>query len=279
MLFRSLLFRAGSFERMAVPLSLVARLEEFPASRIERAGGKLVVQYRERILQLTPLASALGEGHGSSDQLADPAQVIVFGEGDRMAGLIVDQILDIHDETIRVGTRSTQSRLSGSAVLGGKVTDFVDLPAVLRSTDEAWASGATQKHHTPAAVLVADASPFSRGQIRNYLELSGYRVVEASGAGEAIAKLDRHPVNAVVVSLPANGANQLLQEMRRMPSLKSIPVITVGDSGDAANFDACIGRFDRDGLLHSLEQLAAALEGDGASEREPVMAGGRKQSR
>jgi two-component system, chemotaxis family, sensor kinase CheA len=36
---RLLLFRAGSFERLAVPLSLVARLEEFALSSIEHAGG------------------------------------------------------------------------------------------------------------------------------------------------------------------------------------------------------------------------------------------------
>ena len=35
---RLLLFRAGSFERLAVPLSLVARLEEFPQSSIEHRG-------------------------------------------------------------------------------------------------------------------------------------------------------------------------------------------------------------------------------------------------
>jgi len=35
-----LLFRSGNFTRLAVPLSLVARLEEFPQSRIERAGGQ-----------------------------------------------------------------------------------------------------------------------------------------------------------------------------------------------------------------------------------------------
>jgi two-component system chemotaxis sensor kinase CheA len=36
---RLLLFQAGSFDRLAVPLSLVARLEEFPRSSIEHAGG------------------------------------------------------------------------------------------------------------------------------------------------------------------------------------------------------------------------------------------------
>ena len=54
-----LLFRTGSFGRLAVPLSLVARLEEFPQSSIEHAGGGQVVQYRERILPLVSLRTVL----------------------------------------------------------------------------------------------------------------------------------------------------------------------------------------------------------------------------
>ncbi len=56
---RLLLFRAGSFERLAVPLSLVARLEEFPRSSIEFAGGCQVVQYRNRILPLVRIREVL----------------------------------------------------------------------------------------------------------------------------------------------------------------------------------------------------------------------------
>ena len=59
---RLLLFKAGSFERLAVPLSLVARLEEIPRSTIEHAGGGLVVQYRDRILSLVSLQGVLEPG-------------------------------------------------------------------------------------------------------------------------------------------------------------------------------------------------------------------------
>jgi len=59
---RLLLFRAGSFERLAVPLTLVARLEEFPKSSIERAGGREVVQYRDHILPLVNLQAVLESG-------------------------------------------------------------------------------------------------------------------------------------------------------------------------------------------------------------------------
>src|SRR5262249_33738894 len=69
---RLLLFRAGSFERLAVPLSLVARLEEFPQSAIEHAGGGQVVQYRNRILPLVSLRTILDCGPGSDERLGDP---------------------------------------------------------------------------------------------------------------------------------------------------------------------------------------------------------------
>ncbi len=57
---RLLLFKAGSFDRLAVPLSLVSRLEEFPTDVLEWADGRRVVQYRERILPLVSLAGDSG---------------------------------------------------------------------------------------------------------------------------------------------------------------------------------------------------------------------------
>ena len=267
-----LLFRAGKFERMAVPLSLVARLEEFPASRVERAGGKLVVQYRERILPLTSLAAVLG---GEQDAtIHDPAQVIVFAEGDQMAGLVVDQILDIHEESIRVGTHSNQPRLSGSAVLGGKVTDFLDLPAVLRAAGEDWSAEGSSQRKPSMPVLVADASSFSRGLVRNYLELAGYPVIEAVDAADALAKLDRHQVGAAVISLASSGSKRLLEEMQSRPALSAIPVITLGDRrAQDAQDGAAVDRFDRDGLLESLRRLASAIRTDGTTEAQRELAG------
>jgi len=276
-----LLFRAGKFERLAVPLSLVARLEEFPGSRIERAGSKLVVQYREQILQLTHLSSVLENG-AASENLSDPAQVIVFAEGERMMGLMVDQILDIHDESIRIGKKSDQPGLSGSAVIGGKVTDFLDLPAVLRATDESWSSGTSAKPRTRIPVLVADFSAFSRGLVRNYLELAGYPVLEAVDQSDALQKLDRHEISAVVTSrhLQSVGGQQLIDQIRKRPGLAHIPVVALCNSAeevraeDNHHFNASVERFDRSGLLHSLTQLLAAL----SEENMLVAAGDREKA-
>ncbi len=78
-----LLFRAGRFERLAVPLALVARLEEFSEAKLEWAGGRRVVQYRDQILPLVPLARVLDPGSEETASDRDPAQVIVFSDRER----------------------------------------------------------------------------------------------------------------------------------------------------------------------------------------------------
>lgn len=262
-----LLFRAGKLERLAVPLSLVARLEEFPRSRIERAAGTTVVQYRDEILPLLPLSSVLDEaGHADTESI-DPVQVIVFSDGNHMAGLMVDQIIDIHEESIRVRRRSDRPGLSGSAVVAGKVTDFVDLPAVFRATNDNWLSDRGQgAAASRGRVLVADGNPFTRGLIRNYLELAGYTILEAADEAGAIAKLEQNPVAAIVSAqqLPSSSARQLLEKIRSRPALQKIPLIALHDPGTNVEDDGLsitsVERFDRAGLIESLSRLANVLD-------------------
>jgi two-component system, chemotaxis family, sensor kinase CheA len=260
-----LLFRAGKYERLAVPLSLVARLEEFSHKQIEHGGGKMVVQYRDQILHLISLSSVLQNQKSSIEDFSDPAQVIVFAEEDHMVGLIVDQIVDIHNESIRITKKGGQSGLSGSAVIGGKVTDFLDLPAVLSAADESW-SGESLKSAAP--VLVVDSRGFSRGLVRNYLELAGHSVIEAVDQQDAIDKLNQNRVAAAVISnsLPSKDTKTLAGRMRDYPNLAQIPVVVLCDSrqelaeAPAGASDARVERFDRKGLIASLEQLSAVRE-------------------
>src|SRR5260370_9897328 len=54
-----LLFTAGGDSPMAIPLSLVTRLEEFPRSSVERTGTDEVVQYRGEILPIIDMCILL----------------------------------------------------------------------------------------------------------------------------------------------------------------------------------------------------------------------------
>ena len=276
---RLLLFRAGSYQRLAVPLSLVARLEEFSQSAIERAGGGQVVQYRNRILPLISLRAVLEPGAPDYDQATDTVQVIVFNDGERSLGVVVDQILDVAEDAVTVRQKTKRKGLLGSAVVGKVVADFLDLNEVIRASAEDWFDGAGGSTNGKR-ILLAEASAFSRGLIRSGLDMSGYRVLEAANLDEAIRGLEQQSVDVVVAALdlPPKGSSELLAAMRRRPDWEGIPVLALADSAEqvkaqthcAAGFQDCQAKFDREAMLESVARLASALA---AAEPAPVCAG------
>jgi len=124
-----LLFRGGGADRLAIPLKLVARLEEFATADIERSGGHEVVQYRGEIMPLINLGRFLG---GADVAPADPRQVIVFSDKGHSAGLVVEQILDIVSQSISVTRSHARAGVLGSAVIQQRVTDLLDVSAIVR---------------------------------------------------------------------------------------------------------------------------------------------------
>ena len=125
-----LLFRVGSSARMAIPLSMVARLEEIDRSSVEQAAGQDVVQYRGGILPLVDLGAALGVGAAFGRGETEPLQVIVYASEGKSVGFVVDQIVDVVEETIAVRSRVSRHGVLGSVVVQGKVTDLLDVAAV-----------------------------------------------------------------------------------------------------------------------------------------------------
>ncbi len=129
-----LLVQCGDQGRMAIPLSLVARLEEFPIASIELAGAQEVMQYRGQIMPLIRLSRIVaGAGKDAAAASADARmQVVVYSEAGRSVGLIVDRIVDIVDEKLVVQSPARRRGVLGSSVIQKRVTDLLDVPSVVR---------------------------------------------------------------------------------------------------------------------------------------------------
>jgi len=264
---RLLLFRAGSFERLAVPLSLVSRLEEFPCEVLEWADGRRVVQYRGKILPLVPLQQILEPEIGLSIEEADPLQVVVFGTDERCVGIIVDQILDIVEESIGMRRRSRPRRgLLGSGVVGKRVADFLDLQAILRAAEEECLDASPA---TPATLLLADSSAFNRGLLRNQLEMAGYRVIEAATSAEMVQQIEGEPVKVLVAGFDFLSADPpAIERIRRSPGAVGLRVIGLANSAGEIDesralypeFDDYQVRFESEAMLRSVERLAQSLD-------------------
>jgi len=123
--------------RMAIPLSRVARLEEFPIGIVEQVGREKLVQYRGEIMPVVELSSLLIERRVAprvNTMSADRGiiQVVVFAHNGGHVGLIVDQILDIVDDTLANPRPPGRPSVLGTVVIGGRVTELLDVEAVLR---------------------------------------------------------------------------------------------------------------------------------------------------
>ncbi|HWY21645.1 MAG TPA: chemotaxis protein CheA [Candidatus Acidoferrum sp.] len=137
-----LLFAGPDDSRMAIPLSNLARLEEFPMARVEMSGSHWVTQYRGQILPLIRLNVALKERSHRLRALqapptldSGPIQVLVLNHEGRSFGLVVERILDIVEDRADVRSAANRAAVLYSVVIGNRVTELLDIPAILQSAD------------------------------------------------------------------------------------------------------------------------------------------------
>lgn len=130
-----LVFSGGGDSRMAIPLSEVARLEEFSPDIVERTGHHEVVQYRGSIMPLLRLARVLDLPEA---ELAPEAllQVIVIQHEAQHVAVVVERIIDVLDTAIAVQQRRRPGVVLGSAVIQGRVTDLLDVRQLVKTVDE-----------------------------------------------------------------------------------------------------------------------------------------------
>jgi len=132
---RLLLFEVGDRGRMAIPLSLVARLEQLPLSMVERSSNRSVVQYRGQIMPLIQVADYLDCGKDPEAASEDPMHVVVYSENGRSVGLVVGRITDVVDECLTIRNDNCPEGILGSAVIQQRVTDLPDLHHIIQAAE------------------------------------------------------------------------------------------------------------------------------------------------
>ena len=154
-----LLFAGPGDSRMAIPLSTLARLEEFPVAQVEMSGSQWVTQYRGKIMPLVRLSVVLEERRNRLRALhvpptvdSPPLQVLVLNHEGRSFGLVVEQILDIIEDRADVRSPATRPLVLYTVVIGERVTELLDIPAILRTAES------SLSRHEAAKTLAASAA-------------------------------------------------------------------------------------------------------------------------
>ena len=269
-----LLFRAGDAAPKAVPLGLVARLEEIATDKIERSGGRPVVQYRGKLMPIVPIADPTGDGRFvASGRSSHP--VLVFTEQGRSLGLLADEIVDVVSDRLRIELGSGSPGVLGTAVIAGQATDVIDTAWWLAQAGEDW-FGRTARPVQRPRVLVVEDSDFFRQMLIPTLSAAGFDVTACDSGEQALAVLGAGRSFEAVVSdieMPGIDGLALVRRIRAEPAWASLPVIALSGrtspadliASRTAGFTDHIPKFDRDLLLASLKRalsgttLAAAL--------------------
>ncbi|HVM81953.1 MAG TPA: chemotaxis protein CheW [Stellaceae bacterium] len=265
-----LLFRAGAGAQKAVPLALIARLEEIEAKQIEQSNGKPVVQYRGRLMPLVsvdPAYAVRSEGR---------QPILVFADHERSMGLVVDEIVDIIEEHLAVELVADRPGLIGSAIVAGKATELIDAGHYLTRAYHDWFRAASEIDYTgkqkPKRVLLVDDSPFFRNLLTPLLSVAGYEVTTVDSGDRALGLCEAGEDFDVIISdieMPGMNGFEFASAVRNAGRWQKTPLVALSshrsprdlDRGRAAGFDDYVAKFDRDALLSTLSETLSQERG------------------
>jgi two-component system chemotaxis sensor kinase CheA len=252
-----LLFRAGDGAPKAVPLAVVARLEDLPVERIEHAGDGLVTQYRGRLMPLVALPAATPAPPGARQPL------LVFGDDERAMGLMVDEILDVMEERLVMDHAGERPGYLGSCVLNGKVTEILDTAYWLRQGRTDWFGAGDPSVTAGTRLLLVEDSAFFKNLAVPALTSAGFEVVTVSNGKDALRLREvgeRFDVIVSDINMPHLDGLGLAQAVREGGIWSHLPMIALSsqsrpedlERGRAAGFSDYVVKFDREALLTSL---------------------------
>ncbi len=265
-----LVFRVGASTPKAVPLSLIARLEEIDAASIEFGDGRPGVQYRGKLMPLIPIDA----GYEVKRQGRQP--VLVFTDGSRSMGLLVDEIIDIVEERLSIEMTAKRQGVIGSAIVSGKSTDIIDTGQYLTQAYPDWFGamdrGGPRAQDGGKRLLLVDDSPFFRNLLAPLLSTAGYEVTTAESADQALGLCEAGRDFDVIVSdieMPGMDGFQFAETVRKNSRGQETPLVALTsrtapqdiDRGRQVGFTDYIAKLDREALLRTLSETTAMGRG------------------
>lgn len=274
-----LLFSAGDGAPMAVPLALIARLEQIKTKDIEHAGGRMLIQYRDQLMPLLPLNEGVKMGQ-------DEKAVLVFADRNKSLGLVVDEIIDIVETTLDLQLGSTRPGFVGSTVISERATDIVDVAYYLGLMDRDWFKNHDdQAYHASRSaandggnggkrrLLLVDDSPFFRNMLTPILTIAGYDLTVLDSAVKAMTLCESGKDFDLIVSdieMPEMDGLEFVQKIKNGSRWANIPVVALTshatpkdiEHGYQVGFNKYVAKFDRETLLSTLSD---ALSQKGAA--------------
>jgi two-component system chemotaxis sensor kinase CheA len=260
-----LLVRNSPKEQLAIPLHLVSRIEEIERDQVELTGGRRNMQYRGSTL---PLFS-INEVAKVAPLLEDSSNlyVVVFPFGEREAGIMVSEIIDIVTVTDALDdTTHKQPGIMGSVIIMKKITMLVDLFGIVAAVMPEWLSqtilgtDSGQGQH----ILVVEDSPFFNRQICGFVTEAGYKAFSATDGVEGLALLEREKIDLILtdIEMPNMDGLEFTTRVRADARWSEMPIIAVtslnSEAAEKRGLKAGVNEYmiklDREKVIHTVNR-------------------------
>lgn len=261
-----LIFKAGSSNFKAIPLSLIARLEEIDVKSIEHClDERPLIQYRGKLM---PLVKIDQQSHLRKTGMQP---ILVFSDNDSHIGMIVDEIIDIVKDKMTVEVKKTKEGVIGSTIIDGKATDIIDVGFYLTEIFNKDLFTKNMMHHKikhqSKDILLVDDSQFFRNQLEPFLMGAGYNVTTVKSAEDALDLHEKDVHFDIIITdieMPGMSGFEFADIIRHSEKWHDKPIIALSaydndenlERGKSLGIHNYISKLDRDALVETLAQLS-----------------------
>ena len=190
-------------------------------------------------------------------------------------GLMVDEIVDIVEDHLNIEVSVDRPGLIGSAIIAGKATDLIDAGFYLTQAFANWFGARSDgefQSDKGRRVLLVDDSPFFRNLLTPLLSVAGYDVTTVESGDRALSLCEAGEEFDVIISdieMPGMNGFEFATAVKQAGRWQNTPIVALSshatprdlDRGRAAGFNDYVAKFDREALLHTLQETLSGERG------------------
>ena len=256
------LFRSDGPALRAVPVAAVAKILQLGPAQIENADDGHIIHDEGRRIPLVDT-----EGRSFADPRARSLTALLLRQGDDRLGLIVDEIVDVVDEELKVESADTGLTAVGGAILRRDGIEILDPVRIFDRQKIPRRLGLAAKG---AGVLILEPATFFQRMIAGALDRNGYQAHAVGDFASALTALETGRCAVALVDVQLAIAHQEEIALRFHDASVGRPPILIGlasHGGPAVRARArkvglstAVGKFDRASLLAALRDAIRETE-------------------
>ncbi len=262
-----LVFRYSPEEQLAIPLSLVFKVEQIEKNEIQKVsenhfinieGKNILLIYLDKYLKLQPIPDNIKTYYIITPKIKDFE-----------VGIVASTIEESVHMRLNLDTPPiNQKAILGITTIREKLTFLVDLFSLAEQVaPDRFGRSEFEGRPEKDRLLVVDDTPFFRDLEKTYFESVGFRVTLANNGQEALELLLERPqyYNLVVsdIVMPIMDGYELVKNIKSNVKLEHVPVIALTsfteeenqEKAIAAGFDGYAMKTNKETILRAVDQF------------------------